>query len=89
MADGADTPLDMPLAALPQGARGRVNSIVEIGTDDPVSRRLLELGFDDGIEVELLHVGPIGGNPLAVRVGGSLIAMRRSEAARVRLTRLP
>ncbi len=89
MADGADSPFDMPLVALPLGARGQVKSIVGIGTDDPVARRLLELGFDDGIEVELLHIGPIGGNPLAVRVGGSMIAMRRAEAARVRLTRLP
>lgn len=42
--------------------------------------RLLEIGFEEGLSVELLHQGPIGRDPLAVKVGGMTIALRRAEA---------
>ena len=43
-------------------------------------KRLLELGFVEGAEVEVLHEGPLGGDPIAVRVNDSTIALRRREA---------
>jgi ferrous iron transport protein A len=42
--------------------------------------RLLELGFVEGAEVEVLHEGPLGGDPIAVRVNDNTIALRRREA---------
>mgnify|MGYP000041208245 FL=1 len=42
--------------------------------------RLLEIGFEEGISAELLHVGPIGRDPLAVKVGTMTVALRRMEA---------
>ena len=45
-----------------------------------LERRLLELGFVEGAAVEVLHEGPLGGDPIAVRVNGSTIALRRREA---------
>ena len=36
------------------------------------------LGFD--VDVELLHRAPFGGDPLAVRVGNIVVALRRSMA---------
>ena len=45
-----------------------------------LERRLLELGFVEGAEVEVLHEGPLGGDPIAVRVNDSTIALRRREA---------
>ena len=45
-----------------------------------IERRLLELGFLEGAEVSILHEGLIGRDPIAVRVNGSTVALRRSEA---------
>jgi len=45
-----------------------------------LERRLLELGFVEGAEVEVLHEGPLGGDPIAVRVNDATIALRRREA---------
>ncbi len=45
-----------------------------------LERRLLELGFVEGAEVELLHQGLFGGDPIAVRVADTTIALRRREA---------
>jgi ferrous iron transport protein A len=44
------------------------------------SRRLRNLGFDEGVEVEALHGAPFGGDPLAVRVGRMMVAVRRAQA---------
>ncbi len=55
---------------------------IDVGGCDPVTaRRLHEMGFDDGVEVEVLHRGPVGGCPLAVRVGNMTVALRRDLAA--------
>ncbi|RTL76659.1 MAG: ferrous iron transport protein A [Bradyrhizobiaceae bacterium] len=45
-----------------------------------IERRLLELGFVEGARVEVLHEGPIAGDPIAVRVDNNTIALRRREA---------
>ena len=45
-----------------------------------LERRLLELGFVEGATVELLHQGLVGGDPIAVRVADTTIALRRREA---------
>lgn len=88
MADRPDSIL-IPLDGLACGVRGRIHSVSAADSDDPVARRLLELGFDEGIDVEVLHRGPLGGNPLAVRVGATTVALRRAEAGRIRLIRHP
>lgn len=45
-----------------------------------LERRLLELGFMEGAPVEILHEGLFGRDPIAVRVGGVTVALRRREA---------
>ena len=47
---------------------------------DDLEKRLIELGFIEGALVEVLHQGPFGGDPIAVRVNGVTIALRRREA---------
>ncbi len=54
---------------------------------DQIARRLRELGFVDGERVEVVASGPFGGDPLLVQVGFTRFALRRSEAARVRVRR--
>lgn len=51
------------------------------GCDPQLARQLHEMGFDDGVEVELLHRAPLGGDPLALRVGGMVVALRKRLAA--------
>jgi len=47
---------------------------------DDLEDRLLEIGFEEGLSVELLHKGPIGGDPLAVKIGPMTVALRKMEA---------
>ena len=58
------------------------------GATDPeeMELRLLEFGFVEGAWVEVLHEGPIGGDPSAVRVDDMRVALRRNEAMNVILT---
>jgi ferrous iron transport protein A len=51
--------------------------------------RLRDLGFVTGARCEVIARMWLGGDPLAVRIGGSTFALRRAEAAAVRVQRLP
>lgn len=64
-------------------APGEVATIAAIdrgGLDPVTAQRLYELGFDEGVDIELLHRAPFGGDPLAVRVGNMVVALRREMA---------
>ena len=73
-----------PLGAVQRGFRGRIIALdaraAEGLAPDELERRLVELGFVEGDAVEVLHEGPIGGDPIAVRINGTLIGLRRREA---------
>ena len=72
----------MLLSDLTTGASATVTGLssasVEVGA--ATLRRLGELGFIPGEPVQLLHRGPGGREPLAVRVGETLFALRLVEA---------
>ena len=75
----------VPLGLARQGFCGHIHAIhVGDGVHGlsamELERRLLELGFVEGAEVEVLHEGPLGGDPIAVRVNDNTIALRRREA---------
>lgn len=72
----------LSLAKLQKGQKARILSI-EFQEGDDLSQRLMEIGLLEGSTVELVHEAPFGGDPIAVRVRGALIALRRAEAARV------
>jgi ferrous iron transport protein A len=57
----------------PAAARGGVDCA-------ELERRLLEAGFVEGARVTLLHEGPLGGDPIAVRLDDMRVALRRREA---------
>ena len=48
-----------------------------------LERRLLEIGFLEGAAVEVLHEGPLGRDPIAVRLNGTRVALRRRESMAV------
>ena len=50
-----------------------------------IARRLLEIGFVPGERVEVIGEVRPGADPLAVRVGASMFALRRREARGIRL----
>jgi ferrous iron transport protein A len=85
------------LARLHKGARGVVSAIAEgngtggngtattIGdvAGSTIVRRLMELGFVPGERIEVIEEQRPGGDPIAVRIGCSMFALRRREAQAV------
>src|SRR5215470_17624803 len=75
----------MRLGEAHRGFCGRINAI-HVGEDGhgsaapEIESRLLELGFVEGAEIKVLHEGPIGRDPIAVRINDTTIALRRREA---------
>lgn len=77
----------LQLSDTSKGARG---VIVQVGGRQgagehaaELERRLLELGFVEGARIELLHEGPFGRDPIALKVDDMRVALRRREAASI------
>lgn len=80
-----------PLGGVPLGFKGRISAIQSDDVADgrligDLESRLLELGFVEGALVEVLHEGLLGRDPIAVRVDGVTIALRRREAMAIIVT---
>ena len=75
------------LTELPHRTGAIVEDVADRQPGDAIARRLRELGFVAGERVEVVAAGPFGGDPLLVQIGFTRFALRRSEAARVRLRR--
>lgn len=71
----------MNIDDLAEGASARVAGIKATASDLEV--KLREIGFCEGDQVELLTRGPLGGQPLAVRLNRRIIALRSEEARAV------
>ena len=91
----ASTPASMSLANLRKGMRGVVASVNDdtatLGEADgaTIVMRLIEIGFVPGEPVEVVAEARPGGDPIAVRVGGTCFALRRREAAAVQVLMTP
>ncbi len=94
IAVGEDEPVPAihSLAHLHKGARGVVSGVAAnagsgatIGdvAGSTIARRLVELGFVAGERIEVLEEVRPGGDPIAVRIGSSIFALRRREALAV------
>ena len=83
--DSSATGQSQPLGLAQRGFCGHIQAI-HVGdgahglSAQELERRLLELGFVEGAEIEVLHEGPLGRDPIAVRVNDNTIALRRREA---------
>lgn len=77
------------LATLHKGARGTVATVLsdeaEVGDEAGATMvmRLIEIGFVPGESFEIIAEVRPGGDPIAVRIGGSCFALRRCEAQAV------
>lgn len=91
----ASVPGSVSLANLRKGMRGVVTSVADdtatLGEADgaTIVMRLIEIGFVPGEPVEVIAEARPGGDPIAVRIGGSCFALRRREAAAVLVTMTP
>lgn len=88
------TPPDCPLTPASPEAAARLDQangapvrVVAIEGDDALSERLASAGLWPGVVIERLASAPFGG-PMLFRVQGYRLALRRSEAARVRIATL-
>ncbi|CAN5305768.1 FeoA family protein [soil metagenome] len=68
------------LAHAKRGDRGVIVKVGGVLHSDELERRLLEIGFVEGAQVSVLHEGPWGRDPIAVKVDDTRVALRRREA---------
>lgn len=73
----------MRLSELPKGMPAVVDRVHDAHAADPIARRLRDLGFVDGEPVQVMAVGPMGGDPVLIQIGFTRFALRRAEAARI------
>jgi len=83
-------PDQVPLATLRKGAVGVVTQVLEgdagiVGDQAgaTIGRRLIEIGFVPGERVQIIEEVWPGGDPMAVRIGSTVFALRRREARAV------
>ncbi len=82
---------DLALTDLPLGTPARVLGLRMAHAEAPAElhKRLAELGFLPGEAVRVVARGFLSREPLAVRIGTGTFALRRFEAACVRVTLEP
>ncbi len=73
----------MTLATLNNGERGKV---VALKGDNAVSKRLMEMGIVPGVSLRVVKSAPFG-DPLEIRVLGYNLAVRKSEASQIEITK--
>lgn len=78
----------LSLADLPLRAAAEVVDVLPPAESPELADRLAEIGFLPGEPVRVM-MRAAGGDPLAVRVSDSTFALRRAEAACVRVRALP
>lgn len=78
-------PESLSLDQLKVGTRAQISSIDWASLEESSASRLRHFGFDEGVTVEPLHLGPLGRDPLAIRIGRMTVAIRRSQARAVRV----
>jgi ferrous iron transport protein A len=83
-------PQTVPLATLHKGSRAVVVEVLEgdagiVGDEAgaTIGRRLVEIGFVPGEQVQIIEEVWPGGDPMAVRIGSTVFALRRREARAV------
>jgi Fe2+ transport system protein FeoA len=65
---------------------GDSGTIKQVNAQGAVRQRLLDMGMLPEVEITLERIAPIG-DPLWVKLEGTHVALRRSEAQAVRIVR--
>jgi len=69
----------VPLSELKPKERG---TIVKVGGDGPVHRRILDMGVVPGTEIEVVKVAPLG-DPMDLLIRGYHLSLRKEEAREI------
>lgn len=77
------------LSNLSPGEPRIIDHVEDTYSSDPIAGRLRDLGFVPGERIKIVALSPFGANPIAVQIGSTCFALRRSEAARVILCSKP
>ena len=72
--------MSLSLDQLPYRTPATVSGIEWALLSESEAKRLRNLGFDEGMEIEALHGAPFGRDPIAVRIGRMMVAIRRAHA---------
>ncbi|WP_428311312.1 FeoA family protein [Hydrocarboniphaga sp.] len=75
----------MRLSELSRGVSAVILTVDDVAQSDPIAGRLRDLGFVAGEAVRVVANGPFGGDPMLIQIGFTQFALRRAEAARVRV----
>lgn len=73
-----------PYLLLSELTPGRRGVIVSLDASGPIGARLGDLGFVPGTEIAVIRRAPLG-DPTVYALRGCELALRRSEAGRVRV----
>jgi ferrous iron transport protein A len=68
------------LGSLRPGQTCRVIGMADHEMRPDLEERLLRMGFAEDARIEVRHEGPVGRDPMAVKVDGVILALRRREA---------
>jgi ferrous iron transport protein A len=77
------------LDTLPLNTPATITQIDWALMGESAARRLKAFGFEHGVAIEALHFGGmIAQDPIAFRIGRMTVALRRAQAAAVKVTLL-
>ena len=83
----APVSLAVTLDRLSMRQRAEISSIDWQSMSETEGRRLRALGLDEGVSVEKLHKGMFGlSDPIALKVGRMMVAVRKSHALAISVT---
>ncbi len=74
----------MSVKTLNQLEPGERATIVKVGGEGPVRRRILDMGVVSGADIEVVRVAPLG-DPVEFRVKGYNLSLRKSEAQNIQV----
>ncbi len=74
----------MSVKTLNQLEPGERATIIKVGGEGPVRRRILDMGVVRGADIEVVRVAPLG-DPVEFRIKGYNLSLRKSEAQNVQV----
>ena len=74
----------MSIKTLNQLKPGERATIVKVGGEGPVRRRILDMGVVRGAEIKVVRVAPLG-DPVEFLIKGYNLSLRKSEAQQIQV----
>jgi ferrous iron transport protein A len=74
----------MSIKTLNQLKPGERATIVKVGGQGPVRRRILDMGVVKGAEIKVVRVAPLG-DPVEFLIKGYNLSLRKSEAQQIQV----